>query len=93
MGMTSPFNSKLILMEGLPSTGKSTNSQKYVNIKSAEWLTPKPLTIGSKIAFKAQFLGRELSYVYEIIELDQGMVPFQWKQFILGMLLMKIKRG
>jgi hypothetical protein len=44
----------------------------YVNIKSAERLTPEPLTIGSKIAFKAQFLGRELSYVYEIIELDQG---------------------
>jgi uncharacterized membrane protein len=44
----------------------------YVNIKSAERLTPEPLTIGSKIAFKAKFLGRELSYVYKIIELDQG---------------------
>ena len=41
----------------------------YVNIKSAEWQTPKPLAIGSKIAFKAKFLGRQLSYVYEIIEL------------------------
>lgn len=40
----------------------------YVNIKSVEWLTPKPLTLGSKIAFKAQFLGRELSYVYEMVE-------------------------
>jgi uncharacterized membrane protein len=41
----------------------------YVNIKSAEWVTPKPLIIGSKIAFKATFLGRQLSYVYEIKEL------------------------
>ena len=40
----------------------------YVNIHSAEWQTEKPLTIGSRIAFKAQFLGRELEYVYEIVE-------------------------
>ncbi|PAE34877.1 SRPBCC family protein [Bacillus sp. 7884-1] len=41
----------------------------YVNINSAEWRSPKPLSIGSKIAFKAKFLGRELAYVYEIVEL------------------------
>jgi hypothetical protein len=34
----------------------------YVNIRSVEWRTPKPLTIGSKIAFKARFLGRDLEY-------------------------------
>lgn len=44
----------------------------YVNIQSAEWRTPKPLTIGSKIAFKAKFLGRELAYVYEIVEWIPG---------------------
>jgi uncharacterized membrane protein len=44
----------------------------YVNINSAEWLTPKPLAVGSKIAFKAKFLGRQLSYVYEITELVPG---------------------
>ena len=38
----------------------------YVNIRSAQWQTPKPLKIGSKIAFKAQFLGNQLSYVYQI---------------------------
>lgn len=44
----------------------------YVNINSAEWQTPKPLTLGSKIAFKAKFLNRDLSYVYEITEFIPG---------------------
>lgn len=42
----------------------------YVNIHAAEWKTPKPLAIGSQIAFKANFLRRELTYVYEIIEYE-----------------------
>lgn len=40
----------------------------YVNIKSAEWLTQKPLSVGTKVAFKAEFLGKKLSYTYAFTE-------------------------
>lgn len=43
----------------------------YVNIKSVEWQTPRPIDVGSRFAFVAQFLGRRLEYVYQVVEYVQ----------------------
>ncbi len=53
--------------------GDPSNAPRwYVNIKSVEWKTPKPIGIGSKLAFVAQFLGRRLAYTYEVADLVPG---------------------
>ena len=40
----------------------------YANIASVEWETPPPITLGSRMAFVATFLGRRLAYTYEVTE-------------------------
>jgi uncharacterized membrane protein len=44
----------------------------YVNIKSVEWRTHPPVTVGSKVAFVAHFLGKRMAYVYECVEFVPG---------------------
>ncbi len=44
----------------------------YKNITAMEWQTPPPAIVGSKIQFRAQFLGRTMNYTYEVCELEPG---------------------
>ncbi len=44
----------------------------YANIASVEWRTPPPVTVGSRMDFVANFLGRRLAYTYEVTELVPG---------------------
>jgi uncharacterized membrane protein len=48
----------------------------YVNIRSVEWETEPPVRVGSRVAFTAKFLGRKLSYTYQVLLLvpDERLV-------------------
>ena len=79
----------------------------YVNIESVEWQTPRPIGVGSRFAFVAQFLGRRLAYVYEVAEYvpDRRLVmrtadgPFpmettyEWEPTEAGTRMTLINRG
>ncbi len=49
-----------------------TATEWYENIKAVEWRSPRPLAIGTRLAFVAAFLGRRLEYTYEVRELVPG---------------------
>ena len=40
----------------------------YANIDRVTWKTEKPLGIGTRLAFVARFLGRTLSYTYQVTD-------------------------
>lgn len=44
----------------------------YENIRSIEWIGEPAVKVGAKIAFVAHFLGKRLSYTYEIVDFVPG---------------------
>ena len=44
----------------------------YTNIKRVTWKSARPLAVGSRIEFGAEFLGRRLDYTYEVKEWMPG---------------------
>jgi len=42
----------------------------YANIAAVEWETAPPVEVGSRVAFVARFLGRRISYTYEVVEYE-----------------------
>lgn len=45
----------------------------YEDIKAVRWETPRPVEVGSRLAFEARFLGRRLAYTYEVRTLEPGV--------------------
>lgn len=48
----------------------------YEKIEAVEWRSPRPLAVGSRVAFVARFLGRRLAYTYEVRDIvaDERLV-------------------
>jgi len=47
-------------------------SSWQTNIKAAELKTPPPVQVGSRVEFRAKFLGRNLVYTYDLTEFVPG---------------------
>lgn len=58
----------------------SNAPQWYAKILNVEWKTPPPLGVGTAVAFVAQFLGRELRYTYEVVELTPSSLVMRTAQ-------------
>jgi uncharacterized membrane protein len=86
--------------------GDPTNAPEwYANISSVQWRTSPPLGVGSRMDFVATFLGRQLSYTYEVVDLvagerlvmrtAQGPFPmettYQWSELGSGRTLMRLR--
>lgn len=44
----------------------------YRRISAADWQTDPPVALGSRVTFRARFMGKDLVYTYEVVELSQG---------------------
>lgn len=54
-----------------------TNAPRwYANIRDVTWETQPPIAVGSRFRFRARFLGRDLDYTYEVMDLvpDERLV-------------------
>lgn len=77
----------------------------YKNIKSVQWETRPGVRLGARVAFVARFLGRRMSYTYEIIEFrpnrilvmraSQGPFPMEtsyaWQSIAEGETVMTLR--
>jgi hypothetical protein len=48
----------------------SNATRWYRNIRAVTWETSPPLAVGSRVRFRARFLGRTLEYTYEVLEYE-----------------------
>ena len=44
----------------------------YRRISRVDWLTERPLQVGTRLAFAAEFLGRRMAYTYEVVVHEPG---------------------
>jgi Polyketide cyclase / dehydrase and lipid transport len=42
----------------------------YRNIEAVTWRSEPPVRVGSRVAFRARFLGRTLEYTYEVVAFE-----------------------
>lgn len=54
------------------ATDPSNATAWYKNIQAVEWESTPPAVVGSRLRFRAHFLGRLLEYTYEIREIEPG---------------------